>query len=228
MVVADKRFWGFTSALIVLYIITVAFFYEFPFTKSIYRDMVGSYAAPAADYLHHKGIMQGRDEGGFYPKEPMTRAELLNIMLRANGVDTKNMLKIPADTRFKDVPKAHWAASVIQEADKKRLIIFQDAKDGNLQPDKPITRAELAAGIVHTLQLKQGTKPVLIADIKGNPYENEINIMVSNGFASGYNTKNHYDFKPEQIAKREEVAVMWWNALKVTKWGTDAAKGGSK
>jgi hypothetical protein len=228
MILADKRFRGFTAALIVLYIISVAFFYEFPFTKSIYRDMVGSYAAPAADYLHHKGIMQGRDEGGFYPKEPMTRAELLNLVLRVGGVDTKPLLKVPAETRFQDVPQGHWAASVVKEADKKGLIVFQDSKNGQLQPDEPITRAELAAAIVHTLKIQQGTRPILIADIKGHPYEQEINIMVSNGYASGYDNKNHYEFKPDQIAKREEVAEMWYKALRAMRWDKEAEKGGGK
>lgn len=228
MIFADKRFLGFTSALIVLYIVTVAFFYQFPFSKSIYRDMVGSYAAASADYLHDQAIMQGRDEGGFYPKAAMTRAELLNIMLRVEHVDTEKLKDIPAETRFKDVPSNHWAASVVKTADEKGLIFFSDAKGGNLNPDQPITRGELAAAIVDALKLQPGNKPIFISDIKGSPYEKEINTMVSNGFATGYDDKKAYNFKPDQDALREEVAQLWANALKGTHWEKTPGKGDAK
>lgn len=228
MVLADKRFTRFAVVMIVLYIITVAFFYKFPFdNNSIYRDMLGNSAAPAADMLHHKGIMHGRDEGGFYPKATMTRAELLTIMLRADGTDTDPLNKVPAETKYKDVPKEHWAASIVKAADEKGLIFFADAKNGSLNPDKPITRAELAAAITRTLKLQPGSHQIQLSDIGGNPYEEDIKIILSNGFAEGKNQGTQFKFEPNSNALREEVAAMWFNALTETRWKNEV-KGGKR
>src|SRR5690606_41933145 len=51
---------------------------------------------------------------------------------------------------FKDVPKNDWAAEAIEWAKKEGIILGFD--DGTFQPDKPVTRKELAVILYRTLK----------------------------------------------------------------------------
>lgn len=211
-----KSYKWIAAVLIALYTYTVLFVYQPPFGSSIFHDMVGHWAVYDAEYMHNKGYMKGREDPvfNFYPNKPITRAELLNVVLRVDGIDTDPLLKQPAKTRFSDVPSDHWAASIILLADQKKLIPFADAQKSNkFEPDANVTRGELAQAIVQELHIAPGSKPVNLADIKGSPYEAAMYAMVSHGYASGIEENGKYLFKPEQVASRAEVAAMYHKAL---------------
>jgi len=81
-------------------------------------------------------IIDGID-GKFLPKRNVTRAEAVKILIETRG-DIMSMVSL---NPFPDVNKDAWHAKYIYHA--KRLGIASGI-DGKFEPDRPITRAELA------------------------------------------------------------------------------------
>lgn len=69
--------------------------------------------------------------------------------------------------RFKDVPAKHWAATAIAKATQKG-VMRPAAKDA-FQPDKPVTRAELAAILVQAIDYLESQGPVKIGSSPAKP-----------------------------------------------------------
>jgi hypothetical protein len=203
-----NTFKWFSAIVAALYLVTLVFFYELPFGSTIFKDVPsGHYAVYEIEYMFHQGYMKGRDETvwNFYPEKPITRAELISLMLKINKVEPGSAV----DTGFQDVPAAHWAASAIAEAVKRDLIPF-DVKHG-FKPDQPITRGELANAVVKTLNIPITAETAsALPDIKGHPYENAIRTLVANQYAKGNTDGN---FKPDDTADRAATAYMFAKAL---------------
>lgn len=232
----NKKFIWYTSVVVVLYFVTISLFYQLPFKTglTVFQDVPQSHwAAYDIEYMYNHGYMKGRDETvyNFYPQAQMTRAELVALMLRVDGVDLTK-LNTSVTVPYKDVPATHWSIPVLAEAEKRNLIPFKDATDGQFQPDKPVTRGELAQAVVQALHLQmsgmvEGVKPV--TDIAGNPYEPAITTMIANKYAKGYDDGT---YQPNKDADRASVASLFAKALREThpetKNDSGAKKGGGK
>ena len=84
-------------------------------------------------------IVRGMDDGTFQPERPMSRAEVIAVVTRfANETPYEGV------NRFNDISD-HWARGYINMA--ARMGWLRDFADslGNINPDQPITRAEVAA-----------------------------------------------------------------------------------
>jgi hypothetical protein len=232
----NKKFIWFTSVIVVLYFATISVFYQLPFATgtTIFQDVSRSHwAAYDIEYMYNQGLMKGRDETlfNFYPEAQMTRAELVALMLRVDGVDLETLDK-SANSTFTDIPATHWVNPVLAQAQKLNMVPFKDVAGGQFQPDKPVTRGELAQAVVQSLHLQLnssmvGVKPV--SDIAGNPYQQAIETMISNKYAKGYEDGT---FQPDANANRATVASLFAKALRETrpetKNDTTAKKGGGK
>jgi len=76
----------------------------------------------------------------------------------AIGLGVATAVGAAAQTSFRDVPAGHWAAGAIQRSVALGLM----AAPGNrFQPDRPVTRAELAVVLVRMIDAveKSGPKP---------------------------------------------------------------------
>jgi hypothetical protein len=64
-----------------------------------------------------------------------------------------------AQLRLKDVPDNHWARAAIETSVRKNLM---GAPEGKFEPDRPVTRAELAVVLVRFIDAieKGGPKPI--------------------------------------------------------------------
>lgn len=232
----NKKFIWFTSVIVVLYFATIGVFYQLPFATglTIFQDVPRSHwAAYDIEYMYNQGLMKGRDENvfNFYPQAQMTRSELVALMLRVDGVDLDTLDKTQKST-FTDIPSTHWSNPVLADAQKLNLIPFKDVANGQFQPDKPVTRAELTQAVVQSLHLQmtdsmEGVTPV--SDIAGNTYEQAIQTMISNKYAKGYDDGT---FRPNVEADRATVASLFTKALRETrpetKTNSTAKKGGGK
>jgi S-layer homology domain len=69
--------------------------------------------------------------------------------------------------RFKDVPTKYWAASAIANATQKG-VMRPTAKD-RFQPEKPVTRAELATILVRAIDYLESQGPVKIGSSSAKP-----------------------------------------------------------
>ncbi len=64
--------------------------------------------------------------------------------------------KLGGDTMFKDVPTTHWAYQYVKKL--KDMGIVQGNKDGNFEPDKPATKAEVATMLAKMYDVLKGGK----------------------------------------------------------------------
>ncbi|WP_238392737.1 S-layer homology domain-containing protein [Paenibacillus antri] len=86
-----------------------------------------------------EGYMVGF-EGKFRPDEPITKAELLTLMLRLHGI-----LETPFDTPFEDM-KGHWSKHALGTALALGYVKhLNDGRDARFAPDAAIERKAAAA-----------------------------------------------------------------------------------
>lgn len=113
---------------------------------SIFPDLADHWAREAVLRLKETGIIEGINNR-YEPDRPMTRAEWLTVAdrlfgfaqrIRASGSAAGTAPVSPAD-----LPKTHWAYDTFQNA--VRLGYINGYEDGTVRPDKPVTRAEVAA-----------------------------------------------------------------------------------
>lgn len=107
------------------------------------------------------GAISGFNDGTFKPHNNITRAQFVKILTIALGVETKR------GNHFSDTLN-HWAKDNISTA-IATSIILKDEYGDSFQPDKPITRLEMAKMIVRALSLPLSNKSAPFEDIV-NPY----------------------------------------------------------
>ena len=89
-----------------------------------------------ADVLAALNLLHGYGDGTFRPDQPMTRAELTNLLCRLNGA----IVPTGSGSPFADVPAGHWAADSIALAAQRGWV--EGCDDGLFYPEAPVTRAE--------------------------------------------------------------------------------------
>ena len=106
--------------------------------ESIFPDLkVGDWFCGIVTKAYVKAVIQG-DNGYLYPARNITRAEALKALLKAKGIDPPEVTEDP----FPDVKASEWYAKY----DYKAFILgyVEGVADGNFEPNRDITRAELA------------------------------------------------------------------------------------
>ena len=105
-----------------------------------------------ANYLQ---LLQGYPDGTFRPDANITRAEFATVLDRAAGYGHQ----APSSTQpFVDVSASDWFAPYVDALVKAQIIRPGDYPGGKLDPNAPISRAEMAAWIGRVLAAK-GTPP---------------------------------------------------------------------
>lgn len=108
----------------------------------------------------------------------------------------------PSKVDFSDVPRDHWAYPYL--ADLHRQGIIPDFPDGKVQPDKPVTRAELAALIDQAFGGNQ-LASIQFKDLPADYWARDaIARVVKLGFMRGYSPET---FRPDQLVPRYQVLV---------------------
>jgi hypothetical protein len=104
--------------------------------------------------------------------------------------------------KFSDVPEKYWAKPFIEDLAKRQILV--GFKNGTFQPEKPVTRAELASiieGIASQAKVTQ--KLINFKDVKANNWHfSAINKSVQSGFLKGY-PRNI--FRPNQTMTKVQV-----------------------
>ncbi|PKL36497.1 hypothetical protein CVV38_01160 [Candidatus Peregrinibacteria bacterium HGW-Peregrinibacteria-1] len=116
-------------------------------TTSAFPDTAGHWGEIYIQELKDKGIIQGREDGKFYPDAPITRAELLKIILES---DETTLLEV-TEASFSDVESDTWYATYIETA--LHLQYIEGYEDGTFKPNDPINRAESLAMILKASQI---------------------------------------------------------------------------
>ncbi|MFE5320157.1 N-acetylmuramoyl-L-alanine amidase [Paenibacillus sp. NPDC056579] len=130
----------------------------------VFTDIRGHWAREAILRLKTQGIIDGVGKL-FQPDRELTRAEWVTLLDRvfdlskdqsaaaagkcesasvAGGVYGGGAVCAPKTAAaFKDVPAGHWAGATLAEA--VAAGVLNGYEDGTLRPDRPVTRAEVAA-----------------------------------------------------------------------------------
>ncbi len=151
-------------------------------------------AAAQAPYI------SGYDGGLFKPESDLTRAELATILYKLYA--DKLPAKPNASTPFKDVPAAYWAKGAIDAV--TRLGLMKGMPDGRFRPDKPVTRAEMAAIAANLLSDVPASEADTM-DSAGHWAEAAIAKAKSAGIMTGYKDGR---FRPEQALSRAEAVTI--------------------
>ncbi len=129
--------------------------------ESIEADLQLVGTAPFNDILHNAwyakylytgygmGIVDGHPDGSFKPSDPVNKAELLKILFNGMKVD------IPPSVEhdpYVDVPHDEWFAPYVSYA--KTLGVL-DPMLRRAEPDKPMTRGEVADAMFKLIQLTE-------------------------------------------------------------------------
>lgn len=175
-----------------------------------------SWAREAIEYLSSKNILKGIDKEGtkFNPKGNITRAEFITIIVRALNLQSEQ-----SKGTFKDVVSSKWYADSVETASKYNIINGDES--GKFNPEKSITREEIAKIIVTAYEVKTGksTKELLesykdgkISDIsQASKWASDyIKIASLLGIANGNNLAQ---YMPKNTATREEIAKMVYNLI---------------
>jgi len=117
-----------------------------------HRAAIWSQTNPFPDVLPHHwfnnatstttrgGLFIGMPDDSFAPNRPITRGEFATVMARLMGLGPEG------EPLFTDI-EDHWAKAAINAVGHYGWIKGPEGPDGPFLPDKPITRAEVAASV---------------------------------------------------------------------------------
>ena len=131
-----------------------------PMAKS---DVVGTEYEEAVKKLLADGVVSGYGDGSFQPENPITRAEVCAMLIKAGEKAADTAATGSADAAgesaaagasFSDLDKAPWAESFIGKAADYGIV--SGYTDGTFKPTNNITNNELASMIVKAAGVKSG------------------------------------------------------------------------
>jgi len=102
-----------------------------------FEDISGHWAEDVIVSMKRKGVVNGVDEKHFVPDELITRAEFFQLLVNMAGYD-----KAEYNNIYSDVNADDWYASAIQALANNSLIPGNVVVDGNIMPNREITREE--------------------------------------------------------------------------------------
>ncbi|PFL17679.1 S-layer protein [Bacillus cereus] len=148
------------------------------------------------------GVFKGDGNGGFRPKDSVSRAEMAQIIQNAFQVSAKQK------HTFNDVPNGFWAENAISAVQSNG--IASGTGDGKFEPAKTVTREQYAQFLYNALKYK---KPEIAVQDTGDAallaaFKNEVQTRINT-----YETNITLPYKTKN-SNTEEVMNTLFNAYK--------------
>ena len=165
----------------------------------------GTYYYDAVIDLVGKGVIQGFEDGTFKPYQATTRGQASAMIARALDLDDKKV----TDPGFSDVSKNdrfyHSIAALVESG------IVDGVTEDSFQPNRLVTRAEMAKMITNAFGLKQNKDhSVLFTDVPNNSwYAGFVKVLHDNGVTIG---KTETTFAPSENVHRGQLATFIYRA----------------
>ena len=179
-----------------------------------FTDISTHWAKESIDYVVVRGLLSGTSETTFTPDSTVTRELLVTALGRLANVDTK---AYPTSS-FADVKADSAFRSYIEWAYKKGII--QGTENGKFEPERAVTREEIAVifanyakAIGYTLPVTRTATIYADASSIGSTYKTAVTAMQQAGIMMG-GTGNQ--FNPKSSATRAEVSSMLSRYIKLT------------
>ena len=148
----------------------------------------------------HFNYVIGYTDGTIRPSNDISRAEVATIFFRLLTDEAREQYTTTAGN-FTDVKAGMWCNRAI--ATLTNMGIIKGYTDGSFQPNKSITRAELATIIARFAKLDVNTKT--FSDINGHWAQKNIELAAGNGWINGYDDGT---FRPNNNITRAETFAM--------------------
>lgn len=157
--------------------------------------------------MQDQGIISGYPDGTFKPQETISRKHMAALVNRATKLP-----KVKTAKNFIDVSKNNPYYNDIKAM--QQAGIFDADRQGNVYPNKPATRSEMAKALVIAFSLTGSTTKTFQDIDATHPNFNFIQILHANDITYGDNGKFH----PNQTLTRAHFSAFMYRTLaKVTK-----------
>jgi hypothetical protein len=183
-------------------------------------DVDGHWAREQILQLVNAGIISGTGDGLFQPDQPLSRAAFVKMLVGARSL----ALQPGADGGFQDTA-ATWVArqGYIGAAVQAGIVVAREYPGGRFEPDRPITREEMAVMVTralglegraaaHDLNVAGGAVALdgkLFTDAGRWSRPGYIAVAVEEGIITGYGEPGGgFTFRPARQATRAEATVM--------------------
>lgn len=159
--------------------------------------------------MRDAGIIQGYEDGTFRPDTTISRqhaAALVSRALKINDLtlEKTNEFKQPKDLRT-DSPYYEDIKGLVEAG------LLELDSQGNVNPNKPLTRGEMAKIIAVAFNLEVKADYVF-GDVKGSKYEDYVKALYSNGVTTGY---EDYTFKLNGSLTRVHYVLFMHRAMNI-------------
>jgi hypothetical protein len=166
-----------------------------------FKDVpAGAFYEKAVQTLSEKGVVGGYEDGTFKPGKSVTRAEAAKMLAFDLGLTTSGQ-----SSNFTDVTNNHWFYQPVTALSQAGGISGYENK--TFQPNKTITRAEMASMLVkaYSLQTNIGAENSPFNDVTSNSwYASAVQTLYKNKITSG---KSANKFAPNDPVTRGEIAA---------------------
>lgn len=166
-------------------------------------DKASSWAIQSIREAQRVGIFTGDDSGEFRPKNQITRQEIAALLVRVLKLKTIT----PSKPSFTDVEPKHWAYTYIETVYKAGYM--NGVGFGLFQPEKRVTREELATLLVRSLKVNVKGKGAKLTVKDKDQISAWARDYVQAAMELKLMTGDSNLFRPQDKASREEVAVLF-------------------
>lgn len=147
------------------------------------------------------GIVNGKPDGRYAPKDFVTRAEAAKIMYGV--LELEQFANEVDEVRFPDVPKKHWAYKEIMTMSDWRYV--NGFPNGTFAPSNKLTRGQMATILNNSLTLQKGPSTLPFTDVKKSDYYFKgVAALYKSGITKG---KSATKFAPNENVTRGELAL---------------------
>ncbi|MDI4647439.1 S-layer homology domain-containing protein [Cohnella hashimotonis] len=179
------------------------------YVQKTFADIANSWAKHAIETLAAKGIISGKTDTTFVPKEKMTRADFVMMVIKGLSLDANN------DVNFSDVKKESYYYDAIGVA--KKMGIVKGTGEDAFNPEIPITREDvavisaraLAAAEALDAEASAGSLSRFVDKDDISAYAaSSIAFLLDRGIIQGVPSGHSYKMLPKSELSREEAAKM--------------------
>lgn len=125
-------------------------------SANVFPDVkIGEWFSPYVQVAKTAGIVRGNDKTGLFdPARTVNKAELMKMVIMANGIDLTAKLQDVRKANMVDVKMSDWFFDYMRFG-RSYGIISPDTL-GKLDPGKALTRAEVAEILYNTVKVTKG------------------------------------------------------------------------
>lgn len=174
-------------------------------SKGAFRDVpIGHWAEVDIYRMRDIGVIGGISEELFGLDKQISRAEFVAMITRLVNLEVEKAI----EGDFEDVKTGSWYYTAIKQGITSGIILASDYKDNRFEPNKSITREEMAIILVRALGyefLAQQLSSYVLPFEDVENFRGHIKLARDLGIIKGKDKKS---FAPKENATRQEACVM--------------------